>query len=33
VYLAALDGATTYTVDGDTLTISGDAGTLTYAKA
>jgi heat shock protein HslJ len=33
VYLAALDGATTYTVDGDSLTISGDAGTLTYAKA
>jgi len=33
VYLAALDGATAYTVDGDTLTISGDAGTLTYAKA
>ncbi|HEY8019442.1 MAG TPA: META domain-containing protein [Actinomycetota bacterium] len=33
VYLAALDGATTYTVDGDALTISGDAGTLSYAKA
>ena len=33
VYLAALDGATAYTVDGDTLTTSGDAGTLTYAKA
>jgi heat shock protein HslJ len=33
VYLAALDGATTYAVDGDTLTITGDAGSLTYAKA
>ena len=33
VYLAALDGATSYTVDGETLTTSGDAGTLTYAKA
>jgi heat shock protein HslJ len=33
VYFAALDGATTYAIDGDTLTISGDAGPLTYAKA
>jgi len=33
VYLAALDGATSYTFDGETLTTSGDAGTLTYAKA
>jgi heat shock protein HslJ len=33
VYLAALDGATTYAIDGDTLTITGDAGSLTYAKA
>jgi heat shock protein HslJ len=30
VYLAALDGATTYTVDGDALTITGDAGTLSF---
>ena len=32
VYFAALDGATTYAVDGDTLTISGDAGTLTLRE-
>lgn len=31
VYFAALDGATSATVDGDTLTITGDAGTLTFA--
>lgn len=30
-YFAALDGATSATVDGDTLTITGDAGTLTFA--
>jgi heat shock protein HslJ len=33
VYLAALDGATGFTIDGDTLTITGDAGSLAYAKA
>ena len=31
IYFAALDGATSATVDGDTLTITGHAGTLTFA--
>jgi heat shock protein HslJ len=33
VYFAALDGANRYAVDGDTLTITGDAGTLTLSAS
>ncbi len=31
-YVAVLDGVTSAEVDGDTLTLSGDAGTLTYTR-
>jgi heat shock protein HslJ len=33
VYLAALDGAQTYAIDGDSLRITGGAGSLTFVSS